>query len=85
MINPKWNLFGVTLSDIYYSVSNNNLIIPGGKQDAEKGSFNIEVPSVIETAQDVYSIPIKVTPNAVVTLQDIAEIRRTFKDYEHNI
>ena len=78
----KMESLGVTLSDIYYSVSNNNLIIPGGKQDAEKGSFNIEVPSVIETAQDVYSIPIKVTPNAVVTLQDIAEIRRTFKDYD---
>ena len=50
----KLESIGVTLSDIYYSVSNNNLIIPGGKQDAEKGSFNIEVPSVIETAQDVY-------------------------------
>ena len=29
----KMESYGVTLSDIYYSVSNNNLIIPGGKQD----------------------------------------------------
>ena len=73
--------YGVTLSDIYYSVANNNLIIPGGTQDTGKGSFNIEVPSVIESAQDVYSIPIKVTEDAIVTLGDIADIKRTFKDF----
>ena len=77
----KLESYGVTLSDIYYSVANNNLIIPGGTQDTGKGSFNIEVPSVIETAQDVYSIPIKVTKDAIVTLGDVADIRRTFKDF----
>ncbi|MDC1190467.1 efflux RND transporter permease subunit [Gammaproteobacteria bacterium] len=77
----KMESYEVTLSDIYYSVANNNLIIPGGKQDTGKGSFNIEVPSVIETAQDVYSIPIKVTKDAIVTLGDIADIKRTFKDF----
>ncbi|MDB0058815.1 efflux RND transporter permease subunit, partial [Gammaproteobacteria bacterium] len=39
------------------------------------------VPSIFETAEDVYNIPIKVTQDAVVTLSDIGEIRRTFKDY----
>ena len=77
----KLESYGVTLSDIYYSVANNNLIIPGGTQDTGKGSFNIEVPSVIESAQDVYSIPIKVTKDAIVTLGDVADIRRTFKDF----
>ena len=73
--------YEVTLSDIYYSVANNNLIIPGGTQDTGKGSFNVEVPSIIETAKDVYSIPIKVTKDAIVTLGDIASIKRTFKDF----
>lgn len=77
----KMESYEVTLSDIYYSVSNNNLIIPGGTQDTGKGSFNIEVPSVIETAQDVYSIPIKVTKDAIVTLGDITDVKRTFKDF----
>ena len=77
----KMESYGVTLSDIYYSVSNNNLIIPGGKQDTGRGSFNIEVPSIIESAKDVYSIPVKVTKDAIVTLGDIASIKRTFKDF----
>ena len=77
----KMESYGVTLSDIYYSVSNNNLIIPGGKQDTGRGSFNIEVPSIIESAKDVYAIPVKVTKDAIVTLGDIATIKRTFKDF----
>ena len=64
----KMESYGVTLSDIYCSVSNNNLIIPGGKQDTGRGSFNIEVPSIIESAKDVYAIPVKVTKDAIVTL-----------------
>jgi multidrug efflux pump len=39
------------------------------------------VPSIIETAQDVYSIPIKVTKDAIVTLGDITDVKRTFKDF----
>ena len=77
----KMESYGVTLSDIYYSVSNNNLIIPGGNQDTGRGSFNIEVPSIIESAKDVYAIPVKVTKDAIVTLGDIASIKRTFKDF----
>ncbi len=78
----KMEAYGVTLTDLYYSVANNNVIIPGGKQDTGLGSFMIEVPSVIESAEDVYNIPIKVTKDAIVTLSDVASIRRTFKDFK---
>tara|TARA_B100000029_G_scaffold516825_1_gene635438 strand:+ start:19637 stop:22762 length:3126 start_codon:yes stop_codon:yes gene_type:complete len=77
----KLETYNITLQQLYTAISRNNLIIPGGSQDTGNGSFNIEVPSIFETANDVYNIPIKVTQNAVVTLEDIAEIRRTFKDY----
>jgi len=77
----KMETYGITLSQLYRAISNNNLIIPGGAQDTGSGKFNIEVPSIFETAEDVYNIPIKVTQDAVVTLSDIGEIRRTFKDY----
>ena len=77
----KMETYGITLSQLYSSIANNNLIIPGGAQDTGSGKFNIEVPSIFETAEDVYNIPIKVTESAVVTLSDIGEIKRTFKDY----
>ena len=77
----KMETYGITLSQLYSAIANNNLIIPGGAQDTGSGKFNIEVPSIFETAEDVYNIPIKVTESAVVTLSDIGEIKRTFKDY----
>ena len=77
----KMESYGVTLSDIYNSVASNNLIIPGGKQDTGRGSFNIEVPSIIESAKDIYAIPVKVTKDAIVTLGEIASVKRTFKDF----
>jgi multidrug efflux pump len=76
----KMETYGITLRQLYTAISNNNVIIPGGAQDTGAGKFNIEVPSIFETAEDVYNIPIKVTQDAVVTLSDIGEIRRTFKD-----
>jgi multidrug efflux pump len=77
----KMETYGITLRQLYTAINNNNVIIPGGSQDTGSGKFNIEVPSIFETAEDVYNIPIKVTQDAVVTLSDIGEIRRTFKDY----
>ena len=77
----KLESYNISLRELYRAISNNNLIIPGGSQDTGDGKFNIEVPSVFENAADVYNIPIKVTSTAVVTLGDIAKIRRTFKDY----
>ena len=77
----KMETYGITLNQLAMAIRNNNLIIPGGAQDTGSGKFNIEVPSIFETAEDVYNIPVKVTQDAVVTLSDIAEIRRTFKDF----
>ena len=77
----KMETYGITLNQLYNAISSNNLIIPGGAQDTGAGKFNIEVPGIFETAEDVYNIPIKVTRDAVVTLSDIGEIKRTFKDY----
>jgi multidrug efflux pump len=77
----KMEAYGVTLDDLYNSINNNNIVIPGGRQDTGLGSFNVEVPSVLETPSDVYSIPVKVTKDAVVTFGDIATVKRTFKDF----
>ena len=56
------------------------LMIPAGTLSNEKGSFNLKIPSLIENRADLLNIPIKSTPDAVVTLKDVAEIRDSFKD-----
>ncbi len=63
-------------------LSRSNLLIAAGALDTGQGRFAIKVPGLFETVQDILQMPIKVNPDAAVTLGDIATIRRTFKDRE---
>ena len=45
-----------------------------------KSRFNIKVPGLVESASDVFDIPVKQNGEGVVTLGDIAKIKRSFKD-----
>ncbi len=72
--------YDITQQELLTSLSNNNQLVAAGFLDSGSGRFNVKVPGLIETAQDVYSLPIKQSGEGVVTLSDVAEIRRTFKD-----
>ncbi len=78
----KLESYQVTQQELLTSLSQNNQLVPAGFLDNGRGRFNVKVPGLVETATDVYSLPIKQNGEGVVTLGDIAEIRRTFKDAE---
>ena len=71
---------GISNNELFTTVANNNRLIAAGFVDTGRGNFSVKVPSVIETAADVLSIPIKATRDGVVTLGDVVTLRRTFKD-----
>jgi multidrug efflux pump len=72
--------FGVSSGDLFRVVSANNQLIPAGNVDTGRGRFAVKVPGLVERPQDVLSLPVKVSGDSVVTLQDIADVRRTFLD-----
>ena len=72
--------YGINVSQLLSAVAANNRLIPAGALDASSGRFSIKVPGVIETAEDLFGIPVKADGDTVVTLSDVATIRRTFKD-----
>ncbi len=81
VIDPaKLESYGVTASELLQVVSNNNQVIAAGAVETEQGAFAIKLPGSIETLQDIDALPIKVRGERVVTLADIAEVRRTFED-----
>lgn len=81
VINPnrleRYNLLG---DELYRAVVNNNRLIPAGEYDAAQGRFGVKVPALIETREDVYNLPLRYDEEGVVTLGDVADVRRTFKD-----
>jgi multidrug efflux pump len=74
--------YGITMQELGNSVLRNNRLIAAGSLDTGQGRFSIKVPSIIESAKDLFDIPIKTVNGTVVTVADVTTIRRTFKDRE---
>lgn len=81
LINPsRLEHYNITSDELIGAILGNNLLVPAGQIDTGAGKFSVKVPGLIETYQDVYKIPVKSTTDGVVTLGDVTDIRRTFKD-----
>jgi len=78
--SSKLEAYGLTAAQLLDALAKNNLVVPGGTIDTGHGAFNVEVPGLITTAEDVYSLPLKTSGDTVVTFGDVAQITRTFKD-----
>ena len=76
----KLESYDITQTELLNALSQYNQLVPAGFIDDGNARFNIKLPGLVETALDVYSIPIKQHGEGVVTLGEVAEIRRTFKD-----
>jgi multidrug efflux pump len=74
--------YNVSQDELIAAINRNNQLVPAGFLDAGHGRFNVKVPGLFRTAEDVFELPVKVSGDGVVTLGDLAEIRRTFKDPE---
>ena len=72
--------YQISNEQLINTIVRNNRLIPAGAIDTGSGRFSVKVPSVIEEARDVFDLPIKTSGDTVVTLKDVATVRRTFKD-----
>ena len=72
--------YGISYEDLMNFVWRNNKLVAAGALDTGKGRFAVKVPGLLEGAEDVLSLPVKVVDDRVVTFGDVATVRRTFKD-----
>lgn len=71
---------GLSVSDIQRVVGSNNRLIAAGAITSKSGEFSIKIPSLVENRDVLLGFPVKVHNGAVLTLGDIADVRRTYKD-----
>jgi multidrug efflux pump len=74
--------YGLSQGDVLTIFQRNNRIIAAGSLETSQGRFPVKVPGVFENAQDVLDLPIKVTGDRIVRFNDVASVRRGFKDAE---
>jgi multidrug efflux pump len=72
--------YGLSLDQLGQITQSFNTLIAAGALEGETGRFAVKVPSLFEKPQDILKVPVIASPNASVTLGDIAQIRPTFKD-----
>ncbi len=72
--------YQISNEELINTVLRNNRLVASGSLDTGLGRFSVKVPSVIETATDLFNLPVKTDGDTVVTLADVAQVKRTFKD-----
>ncbi|MYD97179.1 MAG: efflux RND transporter permease subunit [Gammaproteobacteria bacterium] len=81
VINPAaLESYQVSTEELIRTVIRNNRLIAAGSLDTGSGRMAVKIPGLIKTADDLRDLPVKVNGDSVVTLADVASIRRTFKD-----
>jgi multidrug efflux pump len=80
IIKPETlNQYNLTTAD-FANIAKQNKLIVGGTFRSLDGEFNIQIPGLIENIKDLLSIPVQSSSKGVLTLGQIADIKRTYKD-----
>ncbi|MBE0510583.1 MAG: efflux RND transporter permease subunit [Gammaproteobacteria bacterium] len=72
--------YQIPYHQLIQAIERNNRLVAAGAMDTGAGRVTLKVPGVIESLEDVLSLPVKVDGNTVVTFGDVATGRRSFMD-----
>ena len=70
----------VSATELSQVIGRNNQLIPAGNLRTRETEFAVKIPGVVEKPEDILALPIKRNGDRLITVGDIGEVRRTFKD-----
>jgi multidrug efflux pump len=71
----------VTTGELAQVIGRNNQLVPAGNLESGAGKFAVKVPGVVEKPEDILALPIKKNGDRLITIGDIGDVRRTFKQH----
>jgi multidrug efflux pump len=81
IVNPvALESYNLSYTDLINYVGRNNRLVAAGALDTGQGRFAMKVPGVVESLDDLLQMPVKTDGQRTVVFQDIATVRRTYKD-----
>lgn len=72
--------YGIDANEFTNFLKRNNTVVAAGELDTGSGRFAINLPGLIEGVEDVLELPVVVNRDASITVGDVAQGRRAFKD-----
>jgi multidrug efflux pump len=80
-IDPlRMEAYNVTATDLSGVIARNNQLVPAGALRSGAGMFAMKVPGVVQNPADILALPVKKNGDRIVTIGDIGNVRRTFKE-----
>jgi multidrug efflux pump len=81
VIDPaRLEAYGINYVQLFNAIQANNQLVAAGTLESGEARFQVKVPGLLESVEDALNLPISTSGDAVVTMQDVADVRRTFKD-----
>ncbi len=71
----------VTTGELAQVIGRNNQLVPAGNLESGMGKFAVKVPGVVEEPEDILALPVKRNGDRLITVGDIGDVRRTFKEH----
>ena len=71
---------GLTELEVVNAVTSNNQLVTAGSLNISDGQFQTKLPGLVRNAPDLMAIPIRANGENTLTIGDVGEVRRTFKD-----
>lgn len=72
--------YGISPGQLSQAVRANNQLIAAGSFDTGAGRLGVSIPGTVVQMDEIMSIPVLVDGATVLRVQDVAEVRQTFKD-----
>lgn len=83
IVDPiKVESYGLNGTEIISFFQRSDQLVAAGNLDTGAGRFAVKVPGLFESLNDILDMPLQVSGDSVVTVSDIATLRRNFKDPE---
>jgi multidrug efflux pump len=80
-IDPvRMEAYNVTVGELGSVIGRNNQLVPAGSLQSGSTRFAVKVPGVVQEPKDILALPIKKNGDRLVTIGDIGDVRRTFKE-----
>ena len=70
----------ITTAELGAVIARNNQLVPAGNLRTRQSTFAVIVPGVVQRPEDILDLPIRTNGDRVITVRDVGEVRRTFKE-----
>ena len=72
--------YGLTELEVVNAVTTNNRLVTAGAINLDDGRFSVKAPGLVKNARDLADIVVRANGDNIVTVADVATVRRTFVD-----